>query len=52
MWFHLTKDDFDYFVDHAYGKDATAAQNFNDFALVPHTWLRLTVTPHLTAASS
>jgi hypothetical protein len=48
VWFHLSKDDFDYFVDHAYGQDATAAQNFKDFALEPHRWLRLTVTPHLT----
>ena len=47
VWFHLTQDDFDYFVGHAYGKDQTAAQNFNDFALEPFTWLRLTVTPHL-----
>jgi hypothetical protein len=47
VWFGLSQDDFDYFVDHAYGKDATAAQNFNDFALEPHKWLRLTVTPHL-----
>jgi hypothetical protein len=45
--FHLSKDDFDYFVDHAYGQDATAGQNFKDFALEPHVWLRLTVTPHL-----
>jgi hypothetical protein len=48
VWFGLTQDDFDYFVSHAYGKDATAAQNFNDFALVPFDWLRLTVSPHLT----
>jgi hypothetical protein len=47
VWFHLTQDDFDYFVGHAYGKDQTAAQNFNDFALEPFSWLRLTVTPHL-----
>lgn len=47
VWFHLTKDDFDYFVDHAYGKGATGRQNFHDFALVPHEWLRLTVDPHL-----
>jgi hypothetical protein len=47
VWFHLTQDDFDYFVGHAYGKDQTAAQNFSDFALEPFTWLRLTVTPHL-----
>jgi hypothetical protein len=47
VWFHLSKDDFDYFVDHAYGKGATGRQNFTDFALVPHDWLRLTVDPHL-----
>lgn len=47
VWFHMSKDDFDYFVDHAYGKGATSKQNFTDFALVPHKWLRLTVTPHL-----
>jgi hypothetical protein len=47
VWFHLSKDDFDYFVQHAYGADTTAGQNFSDFALVPHNWLRLTVTPHL-----
>jgi hypothetical protein len=46
--FHLTKDEFDYFVDHAYGDGATGNQNFSDFALVPHDWLRLTVTPHVT----
>ncbi|HEX4450837.1 MAG TPA: hypothetical protein VH143_08215 [Kofleriaceae bacterium] len=46
--FHLSKDEFDYFVDHAYGEGATGNQNFSDFALVPHTWLRLTVTPHTT----
>jgi hypothetical protein len=47
VWFQPTQDDFDFFVSHAYGKDATAAQNFNDFALVPFDWLRLTVSPHL-----
>jgi hypothetical protein len=47
VWFHMTKDDFDFFVDHAYGKGATSKQNFTDFALVPHDWLRLTVEPHL-----
>ncbi len=47
VWFHMSKDDFDYFVDHAYGKGATSKQNFSDFALVPHNWLRLTVDPHL-----
>lgn len=48
VWFlNTTKDDFDYFVDHAYGEGATAQQNFSDFALVPYNWLRLTVDPHL-----
>jgi hypothetical protein len=47
VWFSMTKDDFDFFVGHAYGADATAGQNFKDFALVPFTWLRLTVDPHL-----
>jgi hypothetical protein len=45
--FHMSKDDFDFFVGHAYGAGATSKQNFTDFALVPHDWLRLTVTPHL-----
>jgi hypothetical protein len=47
VWFHLSKDDFDFFVTHAYGQGATTKQNFSDFQLVPHDWLRLTVTPHL-----
>jgi hypothetical protein len=47
VWFHMSKDDFDYFVDHAYGKGATGRQNFKDFALIPFEWLRLTVEPHL-----
>jgi hypothetical protein len=47
VWFHLTKDDFDYFVNHAYGSDGTGQQNFNDFALQPHSWLHLTVEPHV-----
>jgi hypothetical protein len=47
--FHLSKDEFDYFSDHAYGEGATGNQNFSDFALVPHTWLRLTVTPQLSS---
>jgi hypothetical protein len=47
VYFHMTKDDFDYFVQHAYGTAAAVGQNFNDFELVPHNWLRLTVTPHL-----
>jgi len=47
VWFHMTKDDFDFFVDRAYGAGATSKQNFTDFALVPHEWLRLTVEPQL-----
>ncbi len=47
VWFHLTKDDFDFFVSHAYGQGATTKQNFSDFQLLPHEWLRLTVDPHL-----
>jgi hypothetical protein len=47
VWFHLSKDDFDFFVSHAYGQGATSKQNFSDFQLVPHNWLRLTVDPHL-----
>jgi hypothetical protein len=45
--FHLSKDDFDFFVTTAYGAGATSKQNFSDFQLVPHNWLRLTVGPHL-----
>src|SRR5262249_46380479 len=33
---------FKFFVNQAYGYNAP--QRFNDFALVPHAWLRLTVT--------
>ena len=47
VWFQALQDEFEYFVDHAYGSDATAGQNFHDFALEPFSWLRLTVTPHL-----
>jgi hypothetical protein len=47
VWFQLSKDDFDFFTDHAYGQGATGKQNFTDFKLVPHEWLRLTVEPHL-----
>jgi hypothetical protein len=47
VYFHMTKDDFDYFVQHAYGSAASVGQNFSDFQLVPHNWLRLTVEPHL-----
>ena len=47
VYFHMTKDDFDYFVQHAYGTAASVGGNFVNFELVPHNWLRLTVTPHL-----
>lgn len=47
VYFHMSKDDFDFFVNHAYGEGATGKQNFTDFELVPHNWLHLTVTPHL-----
>jgi hypothetical protein len=47
VYFHFTQDDFDYFVQHAYGTAAAVGANFQNFELVPHTWLRLTVTPHL-----
>ncbi len=47
VYFHLTQDDFLFFTSHAYGQGATSQQNFKDFALVPHNWLRLTVDPHL-----
>jgi hypothetical protein len=47
VYFHLTQDEFDFFSSHAYGQGAESQQNFTDFALVPHTWLRLTVQPHL-----
>lgn len=47
VWFTMNKDDFDFFVDHAYGAGATSKQNFKDFQLVPHNWLRLSVEPHL-----
>ncbi|MEM9071428.1 MAG: hypothetical protein AAGE52_23175 [Myxococcota bacterium] len=47
VWFELTKDEFDFFSKRAYGVTAGAAQNFEDFTLLPHDWLRLTVTPDL-----
>lgn len=47
VWFELSKDEFDFFVDRAYGAGAASKQNFKDFQLLPHNWLRLTVTPHL-----
>ncbi|MEM9863347.1 MAG: hypothetical protein AAF938_17250 [Myxococcota bacterium] len=47
VWFELSRDSFDFFSTRAYGITAGAAQNFNDFLLLPHDWLRLTVTPNL-----
>lgn len=45
--FTLSRDQFDFFSTRAYGLSAGANQNFNDFLLLPHRWLRLTVTPLL-----
>lgn len=47
VWFELTRDQFDFFVERAYGITDSAGQNFADFHLRPHDWLRLTVTPEL-----
>ncbi len=47
VWFGVSRDQFDFFVNRAYGLSAGKAQNFDDFQLVPHNWLRLTVTPQL-----
>ena len=47
VWFSLTVDQFEFFSKRAYGITAGAAQNFADFELSPHNWLRLTVTPQL-----
>lgn len=47
VFFSLGRDDFDFFVNRAYGLSAGAMQNFRDFRLLPHDWLRLTVTPEL-----
>ena len=47
VYFHMSQDDFDFFTNHAYGSGATSKQNFTDFKLVPHDWLRLSVEPHL-----
>lgn len=47
VWFTLSRDEFDFFSTRAYGLSAGAAQNFRDFRLLPHDWLRLTVTPEL-----
>ena len=45
--FELSRDEFAFFSNRAYGVTAGAAQNFEDFQLLPHDWLRLTVTPQL-----
>ncbi|MCB9506073.1 MAG: hypothetical protein H6697_00220 [Myxococcales bacterium] len=45
--FQVDRDEFSFFVNRAYGISEGAAQNFNDFYLLPHEWLRLTVTPQL-----
>ncbi len=45
VWFQLGRDEFDFFSKRAYGVSAGRAQNFRDFHLAPHDWLRLTVTP-------
>ena len=47
VWFDVKRDQFDFFANRAYGISAGKSQNFKDFELVPHNWLRLTVTPEL-----
>ena len=47
VWFDVARDQFDFFANRAYGISAGKSQNFKDFELVPHNWLRLTVTPEL-----
>ena len=47
VWFGVERDQFDFFSNRAYGLSAGKSQNFKDFELVPHNWLRLTVTPQL-----
>ncbi|MGE0790680.1 MAG: hypothetical protein AB7S26_33710 [Sandaracinaceae bacterium] len=44
-WFTLSRDEFDFFSSRAYGVSSGRNQNFTDFHLQPHDWLRLTVTP-------
>lgn len=45
--FTLSRDEFAFFTNRAYGITSGAAQNFRDFQLEPHNWLRITVTPQL-----
>jgi hypothetical protein len=47
VYFSLSRDEFTFFSDRAYGITSGAAQNFRDFHLQPHDWLRLTVTPQI-----
>lgn len=47
VWFELARSEFDFFSTRAYGITPGFAQNFTDFQLHPHTWLRLTVNPLL-----
>jgi len=45
--FDLGRDEFEFFSTRAYGMTIGANQNFSDFRLLPHHWLRLTVSPRL-----
>lgn len=47
VFFTLDRDEFSFFTNRAYGISVGALQNFQDFHLQPHDWLRLTVTPQL-----
>lgn len=47
VFFELSIDEFSFFSNRAYGISSGALQNFSDFRLQPHDWLRLTVTPRL-----
>jgi len=47
VFFELGRDEFSFFTNRAYGISSGALQNFRDFQLHPHEWLRLTVTPEL-----
>lgn len=47
VFFTLSVDEFSFFSNRAYGITSGALQNFSDFRLQPHDWLRLTVTPRL-----
>lgn len=47
VWFKLARSEFDFFSTRAYGITPGFRQNFSDFKLLPHEWLRLTVKPLL-----